>query len=237
MISDEVLAIIPARGGSKRIPRKNVALLGGEPLIKYTILAALGSKRVSRAVVSTDDRQISQLSTELGAEVLFPRPRELATDTASSLDVLQHAVRHCGSGSSQAETVVLLQPTSPFRTSTHIDAAIDLFLSSQADTVIAVRAVTDHPYWMWKPEGSSISPLYTFEHVSMGRQLLPTFYLENGSIYVLTSSLLLSSGLYGSKVVPFVMGAVESLDVDEPLDLAWAEFLLARYPAQIGKRS
>lgn len=227
-MSERVVAVIPARGGSKRVPRKNVALLGGEPLIAHTIRAALASQRINRVVVSTDDSEIARLSAELKAEVLFPRPPELATDTASPVVVLKHVVRTLESDGTQVDIVVLLQPTSPFRTSENIDAAIDLFFTTQADTVTAVRPVTEHVYWQWRAEGDRIVPLYTPDHMAMGRHQLPQHYVENGAIFVLKRSVLFSAGLYGSKVVPFVMGVPESVDIDEPLDLAWAEFLLSR---------
>jgi len=222
------IAIIPARRESKRIPRKNIVLLGGEHLIAYTLRAARNAENISRLVVTTDDEEIARISAEQGAEVLYPRPPELSTDTASTVDVLRYAVHALESEVSDLDPVVLLQPTSPFRKGQDIDAAIELFFTTGADTVTAVRHVTEHAWWQWQANGDRIVPLYTFGHLAMGRHQLPQHYIESGAIYVIRRFTLLRDGLYGPKVVPFVMGSVESIDIDEPLDLLWAEFLLSQ---------
>jgi CMP-N-acetylneuraminic acid synthetase len=230
------VAIIPARGGSKRIPHKNTVLLDGEPLVAYTIRAALAAEHIGRLMVTTDDGEIARISAEQGAEVLYPRPPELSTDTASTIDVMKYVVRTLETDGTEFDPVVLLQPTSPFRTGENIDAAIELFFMTGADTVTAVRTVTDHAWWQWQESGERIVPLYTFEHLAMGRHQLPKHYIENGAIYVLRRSTLFRDGLYGPKVVPFVMGPIESIDIDEPLDLSCAEFLLSQRSVQLGKR-
>ena len=225
---ENIIAVIPARGGSKRVPCKNITLLGGQPLISYTIQAALRSKRISTVVVSTDDPEIAAISEGFSVELIFPRPAALSTDESSSKDVLQHAIctlENCGQN---VDTVVLLQPTSPFRTNEHIDTAIDVFQRSKADTLISVCIATEHPYWLWKAKSDSIVPLYTREHIAMGRDKLPQYYKENGAMYVMKRSVLFRDGLYGQKVVPFIMSDLDSIDIDEPLDVAWAEFLLSR---------
>jgi CMP-N-acetylneuraminic acid synthetase len=234
---DRVVAVIPARGGSKRLPRKNLALLGGQPLISHTIRAALLSTSISTVVVSTDELEIARLSEDLGAVVLYPRPAELATDTASTADVLRHVVSNLEGRGIEVEVVVLLQPTSPFRTSDHIDAALNLFYTSNADALTSVRLATDHPCWLWKKDGDYIIPLNDLEHISLGRHQLPQYYIENGAIYVIKRSVLFQNGLYGSKVVPFIMSALESVDIDEPLDLAFAEFLLSQQHVSLENRA
>jgi CMP-N-acetylneuraminic acid synthetase len=222
-----ILAVIPARGKSKRIPRKNLTLLGEKPLICYTIEAALGAGLVKNVVVTTDDLEIAETSKLYGAQVQYPRPEELSGDTSSSLDVLKHSVAFFEAGGSHPDIIVLLQPTSPFRTARHIDEAIKLLLETNADTVTAVRKVIEHPYYLWKTKGETIVPLYTYDHQTMGRNKLPSFYIENGSIYVTTRGSLFRFGLYGKTVVPYEMTMLESVDIDEPIDLTWAEFLIS----------
>jgi CMP-N,N'-diacetyllegionaminic acid synthase len=226
---ENIVGVIPARGGSKRILHKNIILLSQKPLISYTIQAAIKSKHINKVLVSTDDSEIADISKKLSVELIFPRPAELATDSASSVDVLLHAIRTLESNGQHVDTVILLQPTSPFRTHQHIDAAIDVFYNSNADTLTSVHIAKDHPYWLWKMNNEEILPLYTPEHIAMGRDKLPQYFIENGAIYIIKRSVLFKDGLYGQRVVPFVMNDFDSIDIDEPLDLAWAEFLLSRY--------
>ncbi len=230
-MSNKAVAVIPARGGSKRIPHKNIVLLGGQPLISFTIRAALLSKSISRVVVSTDDPEIAKISNDLGALVFYPRPAELATDTASVVDVLKYVVGNLENSGIDVETIVLLQPTSAFRTSDNIDSAMAFFCASKADTLTSVRLAMEHPYWLWKKEGDRIVPLSDRKNVSLGRHRLPQYYIENGAIYIVKREVLFQIGLYGRVVVPFIMSALESIDIDEPLDLAFAEFLLSRHSA------
>lgn len=229
MASEQIVAIVPARAGSKRLPGKNMALLGGEPLVAYTLRAALGAKRLSRVVVSTDDAELARFATAAGVEVFFPRPAELATDTASVIDVLRHVVHVLEEKGESVDVVVLLQPTSPFRTNQHIDAALELFTSSRVDTVTTVRPVSEHPYWLWVHEQDHLSPLYAPEHIAMGRHQLPPYYVETGAIYIVSREVLSRDGLYGDRVVPFLMNELASVDIDTPLDLAWADFLLTQH--------
>lgn len=226
----DVTAIIPARGGSKRLPKKNLALLCGKPLLQYTIDAGLQSQSVRRVIVSTDDPEIARLSTDLGAHSVLIRPAELATDTATTSEVLVHIARELATSSSPPEVLVLLQPTSPMRRAAHVDEAVDLLFRLSADTVTAVRLVSDHPYFMWRREGECIHPLFSLEHQEPGRVVLPEYFIENGSILVVRRLSLLRHGLYGPRTVPYVMDAVSSVDIDEATDLAWATFLLTGQP-------
>ena len=222
------IAVIPARGGSKRIPHKNIVPLQGKPLIEYTISAARNAAALSRIIVSTDDEEIARVAEGAGAEVLYPRPPELSTDTSDTLDVIRNVVSTLGQQDEYDDIIVLLQPTSPFRTGEHIDRAVALFRSSGADTVTAVRPVTDHPYWLWRVRKGFLTPFKTMKHIQTGRHSLPADYIENGSLYIFRRSLLDQGTLYGSRIVPFEMDTVDSVDIDEPLDLMWAEFLLGR---------
>ena len=160
----KLLAIIPARANSKRLPGKNLAELGGKPLIAWTIEAALNSKHVDRVVVSTDSEEIAQISVEWGAEVPFIRPAKLAADDVPSSCVIQHVIDQIHSKSLQYEYFVLLQPTSPLRTSDHIDQAVTLFETKRPDSVISVTAL-EHPVdWIGELDNGSIMKSNNIQH-------------------------------------------------------------------------
>ena len=222
-----VLAIIPARGQSKRIPHKNIIDLNGIPLIGYSIKAGLEATLVDQVLVTTDDKDIAKISKKLGAEVQFPRPAELSGDHDILEDVLRYIINTYDS-EYQPDIVILLQPTSPFRTAKHINEALDLFLKSGADTVTAVHRVSEHPYYLWKLNGDQIEPFYSFEEQKASRHILPPFYIENGSIYIIKKDVLLNDGLYGKRVIPYEMNLHDSIDIDDPIDLEWARFLLSK---------
>ena len=225
---DNLLGIIPARGGSKRIPRKNIISFGGQPLIKYTIDAALSSQRLSRFFVSTDDEEIATIARNAGAEVPFLRPPELATDLVNSIPVMQHAIEFFEIKGGNVDVVVLMQPTSPFRNAHHVDDAIDLFISSGADSLTSVCRNKEHPYYAWKVDKHGIKPFFSYDKQELPRQKLPPAYVENGAIYIAKRSLIDKGTFYGNKVIPFIMDAWHSVDIDTPLDLLWAEFLLEK---------
>lgn len=223
-----LLGIIPARGGSKRIPRKNIINLGGQPLIKYTIDAACSSNRLSRFIVSTDNLEIADVARNAGASVPFLRPPELATDLVNSIPVMQHAIDFIEQDGCYVHAVVLLQPTSPFRDGTHIDAAIDLFTASDTDSLTSVCRLKEHPYYAWKGNEHNIEPFFSYDEQALPRQGLPPAYIENGAIYITKRGLIDQGRFYGNRVVPFVMDEWHSVDIDTPLDLLWAEFLLKK---------
>lgn len=224
------LGVIPARGGSKRIPGKNLVLLAEAPLIEYTLRAAKASQRLSAFVVSTDSPAIADYARAQGCRVPGLRPTEIAGDRSPVVQALQHAVAaYEGECSIRVDVVVLLQPTSPMRVGADIDRAIDIFESSGADTVTAVRPVHDHPYWSWRDaEGGMLAPFHTLREMSMDRKDLPAAYAENGAAYVIRRELIDAGRIYGDRVAPCPMDDVASIDVDTPLDLAWAEFVLSR---------
>lgn len=222
------LAIIPARGGSKRVPRKNLRLLGGKPLLAYTIDAARQSRFLNRIIVSTDDKEIAELALSSGAEVPFLRPSELAQDHSSVISALQHVVDNIEKDGSAVHAVVLLQPTSPFRTAAHIDEAIALFEASGADTVTAVHESREHPYYSWTLDDKRLVPFFSKKHQAMVRQELPCAMVENGSIYIIKRSLLGSGKLYGENTRPYLMDDHSSLDIDTMEDLRWGEFSLSQ---------
>jgi CMP-N-acetylneuraminic acid synthetase len=192
--TDDILGIITARGGSKRLPGKNLAILRGKPLLTYTCEAAKASQRLTRVILSTDDEAIARVGKECGIEVPFMRPPELATDNAQSIDVVLHVLDalHKREGY-RPSLVVLLQPTSPLRTGADIDAAIALLLERGADSLVSVTK-----------DGK-----------------------RNGALYVIRPDVLERTGDFGGGThVPFVMDCNRSIDIDEPFDLAQAEYLL-----------
>jgi CMP-N-acetylneuraminic acid synthetase len=174
------LAVIPARGGSKRLPRKNVLDLAGKPLIAWTIEAAKQSKYIDHFVVSTDDQEITDVSKQFGAEVLT-RPGELATDTASSVDVVLHSIN---AQQKQYDYVILLQPTSPLRTAQHIDEAIELLFEKNANAIISVCETDHSPLWSNTLHEDGNMDNFIREEVKGKRsQDLPTYYRLNGAIF------------------------------------------------------
>jgi CMP-N-acetylneuraminic acid synthetase len=223
------LAVVPARGGSKRVPGKNLVLLGGKPLLLHTVEAALATKRINRVLVSTDDAEIARVATAAGAEVPALRPAELARDKSPMLGVIQNAIAMTEPDGRWVEAVVLLQPTSPFRNASQIAAAIASYEASEADSVIAVHTAGEHPYYAWRREGEVLVPFYSLQHQQTVRQALPAAYFETGAIFVLRREVLDTGEFYGEKVVPFEMDEVSSVDIDTPQDLAFAEFLFDRY--------
>ena len=232
--------MIPARGGSKSIPRKNVVPLAGRPLLAYTCDAALGSQRLTRVVLSTDDEEIAAMGRACGVEVPFRRPAELATDEASALAVIQHALKWLREHDDyQPDILVYLQPTSPLRRSRHVDEAVELLLAdSQADSVVSVVEV---PH-LFSP--------YSIQHLVDGylvdfwqepadfdrftRQAHPLLYARNGAaVYATRTQVLLEkNSIFGDRCLPYLMKPEESVDIDTPFDLFVAECLLNRRLAQ-----
>ena len=213
----DVLGLIPARGGSKGVPRKNLAQVAGKPLLAWTVEAARAASELTRVVVSTDDDEIA---AEAGVEVLR-RPAELAADDTPMLDVVRHAVSELG-----PDVVVLLQPTSPLRRAEHVDAAVRLLLESGADAVVSVVAVP-HRY---SPE--ALMDVVDGRVVARGsartRQEKALVYARNGPAVLALRSERLGDDLYGGDCRPYLMDARDSLDVDNTFDLELADLLLRR---------
>lgn len=228
-----VVGIILARGGSKRLPRKNTRECAGKPLIAYTIEAAQGAKSLSRTIVSTNDPEVARIAAAYGADVPFERPAEFSMDTSPSIDALSHAVSWLQANAPPIDAVVLLQPTSPLRQSRHIDEAVALYRSMVVDTVSAVSIATAHPYWCWKPDGLEIRPFFSAEHVAVPRQQLPPALIENGALYVVRCSVLSTGSLYGERVAGYMMDAVDAVDIDTIDDFEYAEFLIQRRAKQV----
>lgn len=221
----EIVAIIPARGGSKGIPRKNIKQLFGKPLIVWTIEHAKKSRYIGRITVSTEDKEISEISKKYGAEVI-ERPEELAKDETPTIDVIFHVLRV------QAENfepglVVLLQPTSPLRNAQDIDNAIELFLKNDCESVVSVCEVEHSPYWGFEIENRYLKPIFGGKYLNMRRQDLPKVYTPNGAIYVSTPEILRKyKSFYCSKTIPYIMPPERSVDIDNEIDFMLAELLM-----------
>lgn len=226
-----VLGLIPARGGSKGVPRKNVRPLGGRPLIAWTVMAALDAARLSRVVVSTDDAEIADAARFAGAEVPFLRPPELARDDTPTLPVVQHALRTLEAEGDRYDAVCLLQPTNPFRTAATIDACIARMDESGADAVVSVLPVpAEHnPHWVYFRGADGALRLATGEPQPIPRrQALPPAFHREGSVYVSRMRCVLELGsLYGERVLGVEVDPRYSVNIDTPDDWARAELVAA----------
>lgn len=218
-----VLAIIPARGGSKGVPRKNLHPLAGRPLIAWTIEAAKASKLIDRFVLSSDDDEIIAVARSLGCDVPFKRPAALAADATPGIDPVLHALGALPG----FDYVVLLQPTSPLRSASDIDSAIELCVSTGAETCVSVAEPAQSPYWMSTAGADGyLKPLFPDIKASR-RQDLPQALALNGAIYVANvPDLLKNKSFLTEKTVPFLMPDERSIDIDGPLDFRLAEALI-----------
>lgn len=211
-----VLAVIPARGGSKGLPGKHLLQAGGRPLIAWTIEAAHAAKSIDRTVLSSDDEAIMACARALGCDVPFRRPAELATDAAASIDVVLHAVDALpGHG-----VVVLLQPTSPLRGAADIDAACATFAARKAPACVSVAPVAQSPYWMYRlGDGATLLPVVAAPEGATRRQDLPEAYALNGAIYVADIAWLRRTRSFVTReTVAHVMPAERSVDIDTAAD-------------------
>lgn len=228
-LNHKIVAIIPARGGSKGIPGKNLKLLNGKPLICYTIEEALKSKYLHQVLVSTDDELIAETSKKSGADVI-KRPYELATDSSPVIDAVFHTINTIKKDCTPY-IIVLLQPTSPFRNVSDINAAIELFLNNDCDSVISMCKVEHSPYQYFRFEDDSnrLIPLLGDKYLTIRRQDLPDIYRPNGAIYITTfDTLHRNNSFYGGKIIPYIMPSERSIDIDEEIDLELAEILIEK---------
>jgi len=220
-----VLAIIPARGGSKGLPRKNILMLAGKPLIAWSIEAAKKSIFIDRCVVSTDDNEIAVVAKEFGADIPFIRPAALATDTANSNDVILHAI---GALEENYDFVVLLQPTSPIRNYKIIDLGIKRFVQSEADSLVSVT-VLEHPIeWSFPIENNKIPNQFIKEfQIGNRRQDYPQRYQLNGALYICEiKTFLTSHTFFMDSTFAFQMDNLSSLDIDTVVDIMTAESII-----------
>jgi CMP-N,N'-diacetyllegionaminic acid synthase len=219
-----VVGIIPARGGSKGIPKKNIFTLAGKPLLAYTIEAALNSKMLSRVLVTTDSEEIAAVALSFGVEVVH-RPEELAGDDTLTLPVLKHALQQI-EGSATPDKVVTLQPTSPLRQARHIDEAVNL-LSPDWDAVISISDVEQTPYKMYQLDGEKLCPFVEGSLKEMPRQQLPKVYRDCGAVYVTWHDILIKKGsIWGENFRSYYIDPEYAIDIDNRIDLKFAEVLL-----------
>ncbi len=224
-----VLAIIPARGGSKGLPKKNIKPLGDKPLIAWSIDAAKESKKITKTIVSSDSDEIIKIAKQFGAEIPFKRPDDLASDTASTKDVLIHALNFYKSKNIYFDFLVLLQPTSPFRDSKMIDEMIDEMIEKDVDMVVSVKETSANPYYVLFEENNKGFLTKSKNANFTRRQDCPTVYEYNGSVYVIKiESLLKYNSLSFPKTIKYVMDNYHSVDIDNQFDFDFAEFLLNR---------
>ncbi len=218
-----IVGIIPARGGSRRLPEKNVRLLAGKPLIAHTIESAQRSKYLRRIVVSTDDDAIARVAATYNAEVIR-RPRHLATNRAQTADVALHALELLAEEPYRVDAVVLLQPTSPLRSAVDIDHAVALFMQQRCDALISVSEIKHAPARLFAVERGYLKSV----KVSAGaRRTLRTLVVPNGAIYIATPQRLIESrSFYGGRMLPYLMPTGRSVDIDDAADLHLAELLV-----------
>ena len=223
-----MISIIPARGGSKGLPGKNILPLCGKPMIAYTIEAAKQSKYIDRVIVSTDDQKIAEIALQYGAEVPFLRPDFLASDTALAIDNYIYTIERLSKEwNTPIEEFVVLQPTSPLRIAEDIDGAIDMFMEKKADSVISYTPEA-HPVCWHKYLDENNAFVDIFDTTIANRQDLKTSYYPNGAIYVFRFSMIKERKYYTDKSYGFVMPRVRSVDIDYKEDFDYVEFLMSR---------
>lgn len=233
------VAIIPARGGSKGIPRKNLVHVGGRPLLHWAIDAGLEATCVDRVIVSTDDDEIAEVAREGGAEVPFIRPAELALDATTDLPVFQHAVAWLDAHGGAPDIVVHLRPTSPSRRPGLVDAAVAHLLEHpEASSLRSVSPAPHTPWKMWEIEGDYLRPLLgtmELEAFNQPRQALPPAWLHDGVIDVIRGDVLRAGSMTGPLVLAWRSISDEAVDIDLPRDLAEAEAALTRLASAAGE--
>jgi CMP-N-acetylneuraminic acid synthetase len=233
-MDEKILAVIPARGGSKGVPRKNIRPLGDKPLIAYTIETALAAQAfLHRVIVSTDDEEIAEVSRRYGVEVPFMRPAELGADKVRMVPVLQHAVRFIEEQDHIClDWILLLQPTTPFRAVEDIQAAIQLTQKGGCDSVISVVQVFEvHPILMKRIENDQLLPFSIEEKEGTRRQdYQPAAYMRNGAIYLTRRDVLMKTdSIWGKVIRPYVMPEERSVNIDSEMDFLIAEQILLRH--------
>jgi len=223
-----VLVIIPARGGSKGVPKKNIKSLNGKPVISYTIEEAKKSKYIDRIVVSTDNKDIAEVSKNYGAEVPFLRPSELAKDDTPGIDPIIHCINWLKENEKYLpDYVCLLQCTSPFRRVQQIDEALERLIYENFDSLVSICESEVTPYWMKKIEKGKLKDFLEHSTFYIRRQDAPKVYRLNGAIYISKIECLLKNkNWYTDNTAPYIMDKVTSVDIDDIIDFKFAEFLM-----------
>lgn len=223
-----ILALIPARGGSKGIKDKNIIPLNNKPLISYTIEAAKGSKYIDKVVLSTDSEKIAKCAEAFGADVPFLRPTEFAQDHSKTIDAVLHAVDYFAEISEVYNILVLLQPTQPLRTASDIDQALELFIENGTEGLVSVSEVFDSPLLIRQMNNDGLLQNLLNLKSSVRRQDMPIYYRVNGCIYINWIETLNSSTSFNDNILPYIMPKERSVDIDEMSDLAIAEYFIQK---------
>jgi len=226
-----MIAIIPARGGSKGLPGKNIKSFCGMPLIAYTVEEAKKSKYIDQIIISTDDQEIAQIAQEYGAECPFMRPKELASDTASVIDTYIYTIDRLNSEfGKDIKEFMVLQPTSPLRVASDIDSAIELFKKKDADSVVGYT-LEEHPIIWHKYVNDDGRFENIFEENIQNRQEIRSSYYPNGAIFIFKYDLIKSKRFYTDKSYAYIMPKNRSVDIDTLDDFEYAEFLMKKRTA------
>ena len=228
-----ILGLIPARAGSKRVKNKNIRLLAGKPLLAYTIEAAKKSRLINRIIVSTNSRIIADVAKQYGAEVPFLRPEKISQDTSTEYEFHFHAIRWLKENEGyEPDLIVNLHPTTPFRKPESIDKAIRRILGHpEVDSLRSVKKCSEHPYKMWYVRGEYLEPFVPKDDSgthTLAYQQLPSVYIQNASIYITRPKTIYTyRSTVGERVLSFIMDEIESVDINSELDFFIAETLLA----------
>lgn len=220
----KILALIPARGGSKGIPGKNIKPLSGKPLIEWTIDAAKKSKYIDRLILSSDDEEIIKVAKRAGCEIPFIRPKELAQDQSSSMDVILHALDAI---EEEYDYLLLLQPTSPFRQTKDIDHIIEACLNNNHKIMVSVSKSEQHPFLMYRIEDTILQPILENSQ-NLRRQDMPSVYELNGALYLANVQYLKQAKSFGGPDVHAFIMEGHQIDIDDPIDWVIAETLIAK---------
>ncbi len=226
-----VLGIIPARGGSKRVPRKNLRLLGGKPLVAHSIEAARAARRLTRLVVSSDDAEVLAIARQYDPSLALSRPAALATDTALAIEFVRHALTCLeGAGEASFEAVAIVQPSSPLTRTEDIDATIELLESSDADSAVSVMELDHaiHPAKLKTMEGTRLVPYMEQESGRMAAHQLPKLYVRNCSVYAIRRATIEQGEIIGQDSRGYVMPRERSVDINDELDWEFVQFLANR---------
>jgi CMP-N-acetylneuraminic acid synthetase len=225
-----VLAIVPARGGSKRVPRKNVRLLGGKPLVLRAIEAARGARSVARVVVSSDDPEVLAIARAVDPAIALERPAAISGDTAPAIDYVRHALATLeGAGEARFDAVCIVQPSSPLTLSEDIDATVALCERTGADSAVSVMKLDHavHPVKLKTLQGDRLVPYLEEERGRMAEHELPALYVRNCAVYVTRRAAVERGQIIGDDCRGYVMPRERSVDINDELDFKFAQFLFA----------
>lgn len=225
-----ILGLIPARGGSKSIPNKNIKIFNGQPLINYAIKNSLESKYITHTVVTTDSHEIAEIARESGALVPFIRPKKLARDTSLDLPVMEHAINWYKEQGQSFDYMVFLRPTNPFRVATDIDKAIEMIIGSKFDSIRGVSEVGYSPFWMKKILRNELIDFIDSPYSESRRQDLPKVFQANGTVEVINiTTITKKSSRFGDYIAPYMMDEISRVDIDTELDFEIAEYLYKKH--------